>query len=374
MSENNHHATTDTDITQETEGERTVHIRARKRGRPQKAIGASLEKDKKEKRRAQIRLAQRAYRSRKDADTESLNQRVAQLETAAQTMSEAVITLSDILLESGVLTSHPKLAEHLGETVHICLTLTKDTSDEHNQETPRESQLPSPADVSLALLDPSPFHLSYYPSSLFMFKPGDVAVMEVPQFIEQLRIACLYEGSLMLNNPSIPPEDLRRPFRLLLSLFTRETITSIFNNALQARLHRKLPTNFKQVPFVHPSAAGDGNPQTPGPGQAPDRRPIDFHPQSGGHGLLSDFSAQTQKELDGNWLDVQDLERHLLERDVRLCVIPPKDSVKSSSKLVVNVKALIVALVNKGMCLGHSPGFRRSDVEEALNSSTWRNA
>ncbi|OGM45873.1 hypothetical protein ABOM_006043 [Aspergillus bombycis] len=399
MSEDNHHAPADTTIIspcltpdspaqsqqQENVSTRTARIPSRKRGRPRKALGAWLEKSKKERRRTQVRLAQRAYRSRKEASVELLNKHVAQLEAAAQKMSESVIRLSDILLQSRVLTSHPELAKRLRETVHICLSSAKGIGDEgslNNATHDERSRLSSLAPISPGLLvlseaespgplptiQPSPSLLRYHPSSLFFFKPGDVAVMEVSNFIEQLRIACLYEGLLILDNSSVPLTTLKRPFRLLLSLFTRASITSIFRTALHARLNKKSYMNFKEVPSCLPSHPEQPSTQSH---RTESQSALD-QPQPTGNSPLPSFNPQTLREIGGDWFDVQELANYLQESNARLFVRPPKNMGNSSSQSVVNAQALIVALVNKAMCLGHSPGFRRSDVEQAIRICTWR--
>ncbi|KNG85665.1 hypothetical protein ANOM_005569 [Aspergillus nomiae NRRL 13137] len=349
MSENNHHAPADTIISpcltpdsqpqpqQEHASTKTARIPSRKRGRPRKVIEAWLEKNKKERRRTQVRLAQRAYRSRKEAGVEVLNKRVAQLEAAAQKMSESVIRLSDILLQSRVLTSHPELTEHLRETVQICLSSAKDLGDEgslNNVTHDERSRLSSFAPTSRSLLDlsedgspgplniqPSASLLRHHPSSLFFFKPGDVAVMEVSDFIEQLRIACLYEGLLILDNSSVPLTTLKRPFRLLLSLFTRASITSVFRSALHARLNKKSYMSFKEVP----SCLSSHLEQLSALSQTTEYQSALDQPQSISNSPLPSFDPQTLREIGGDWFDVQELANYLHERDARLFVRPPKN-------------------------------------------------
>ncbi|QMW31759.1 hypothetical protein G4B84_007140, partial [Aspergillus flavus NRRL3357] len=104
MSEDNHDAPTVTNdslcLTPDPEVQslqhdnlsaKTAKVPSRKRGRPRKALGTRMDKNKKDRRRTQVRLAQRAYRSRKEANVEFLNKRAAQLEAAAQKMGEAAL-------------------------------------------------------------------------------------------------------------------------------------------------------------------------------------------------------------------------------------------------------------------------------------------
>ncbi|KAF3384390.1 hypothetical protein F1880_002354 [Penicillium rolfsii] len=81
----------------------------------------SISREKKERRREQVRLAQRAYRARNEANTIALKQRIAQLESALEAQSKAVVLLSNLLEEDPVVMSHPHIADRLRETVKICL-------------------------------------------------------------------------------------------------------------------------------------------------------------------------------------------------------------------------------------------------------------
>lgn len=389
MSEDNHDAPTVTNdslcLTPDPEVQslqhdnlsaKTAKVPSRKRGRPRKALGTRMDKNKKDvcqrfifsfpgcectyahalqRRRTQVRLAQRAYRSRKEANVEFLNKRAAQLEAAAQKMGEAVITFSDTLFQSGALTSRPDLARHLRETVQICLSSAKDIGDEDSFNTATHDESPllssltpitpghstlseSESPPSLATVQPSPCFLRYHPSSLFFFKPGDVAMMEVSDFTDQLRIACLYEGLLILDNSSVPLTTLKRPFRLLLSLFTRASITSIFRSALHARLHKRSYMSFKEVPSCLPSHAGQPSTQS----QTTECQSALDQPQSISNSPLPSFNPQALKEIGGDWFDVQELANYLQERDTRLLVRPPKNMTDSSSQSAVNARALIV--------------------------------
>ncbi|QMW43789.1 hypothetical protein G4B11_007159, partial [Aspergillus flavus] len=316
---------------------KTAKVPSRKRGRPRKALGTRMDKNKKDRRRTQVRLAQRAYRSRKEANVEFLHKRVAQLEAAAQKMGEAVITFSDTLFQSGALTSRPDLARHLRETVQICLSSAKDIGDEDSFNTATHDESPllsslipitpghstlseSESPPSLATVQPSPCFLRYHPSSLFFLKPGDVAMMEVSDFTDQLRIACLYEGLLILDNSA--------------------SITSIFRSALHARLHKRSYMSFKEVPSCLPSHAGQPSTQS----QTMECQSALDQPQSISNSPLPSFNPQALKEIGGDWFDVQELANYLQERDTRLLVRPPKNMTDSSSQSAVNARALIVAL------------------------------
>jgi hypothetical protein len=85
---------------------------SKKRGRPQKVQDAQTPA---ERRRAQVRLAQRAYRSRQEATVSQLKNRIVEMESVIETMTEAFLAFSDRLMQSGVLNASPDIAQSLKE-------------------------------------------------------------------------------------------------------------------------------------------------------------------------------------------------------------------------------------------------------------------
>ncbi|KAL2827589.1 hypothetical protein BDW59DRAFT_56172 [Aspergillus cavernicola] len=358
-------------------------------GRPRRSTQPALDKGLKDRRRAQVRIAQQAYRARNQANITALQRRVAQLETALESMGEAVVSFSGALVESDVLTSYPHVADRLRDTVQTCLALARHGEGEHledhgSEEIPRIHTPPDELGMSgfdsrvfSHLVDPTlsgsreAFHAAYRSGRLFPFGLDNIASrMEVPAFVEQLRIACLYQGFLVLNNPSIPLDVLRRPFRLLLSLVTREAITLFFRDRLHARLAKRQAEGFSEIPGFKLGGAG-----THYPGVFIQPQDIGLQqPQAPEGYTLSAFSPEVQQELDGDWFDVHDLEGYLREKEVSLMIPQYSTSLHSSPRRVVDAVDLTAALLRKGICLGYSPGFKRSDVESAIDSSSWRGA
>ncbi|KAK2855621.1 hypothetical protein FQN49_005010 [Arthroderma sp. PD_2] len=92
----------------------------KKRGRPRVDCA---DKTAAERRRTQIRLAQRAYRMRKETAISSLSQRVIELETNMQEVREAFLAFNDEALRTGALSSHPRLAQQLRMTAKRVMSL-----------------------------------------------------------------------------------------------------------------------------------------------------------------------------------------------------------------------------------------------------------
>jgi hypothetical protein len=261
----------------------------------------------------QVRMAQRAYRARNQAQTATLQRRIAQLESALEQMGSAVVSFSDALVQSGVLTSFPNLADPLRGMVATCLSLAK-ANEQGGDGSPDEAQRPSGIDYSLSP-NRDIFHDAFSSSMLAGFTPNTKDThMDVPDFIEQLRIACLYRGFVMLNNPRIPLELLWRPFRLLLTLVPRDTITSFFHARLVARLNKRQPEAFAEIPFFQLGGAGTHYPEL----YLPTEHSREWE-TSTVSGPLSAFSPQVQGELEGEWFDMHDLAGYLRENEV--CIV-----------------------------------------------------
>ncbi|THC94156.1 hypothetical protein EYZ11_006364 [Aspergillus tanneri] len=366
----------------------------RKRGRPRKDMEGPTGEDPEERRRMQIRLAQRAYRSRKEANISSLKDRISTLESAVEKMSATVISFSDEIVNSGVLASHADLTGHLRKTVQTCLDLAREAASEGDQDIfdlssesskSRSSVTAEPNHVSLPVeLNSSPTSMLGLPEltnaqglpqvssgSFSPSEPFSMSPMELSVFMERLHISCLSQGFLFLANPKIPTDRLQRPFRFLFTVMDRAQITSFFEAALHARVSRQRLKDWREVPFFNLGGAGSHYPR-----KSPQNPSLDWYPPryyrfETIHDPLALVPPEVKGELDGEWFDIQDLEGYLREMDVRLYISPPSSNPPKSSRMSVNVARFIPALINKALCLGRTPGFRRHDVDKALRSAMW---
>ena len=314
----------------------------------------------------QIRLAQRAYRSRKEASISAYKSRIEQLETTVEKMSTAVLGFSDQLVQSGVLASYSDLTAHLRDTVETCLNLAKDASPDgeadipdyspHSEESLSEPEQKNPNPSLFVGLMPRPSEnifqgspLDYAggqkPSSSLMpysVESTEMSAVDLPAFIDRLHVACLYQGYLGLCDPSISIERLQRPFRLLLNMMTREQLAAYFEAAMQARISQKRLEAWNQVPFFSLGGAGTHYPRSPARmhGSGTPLHPLQRW--STVHDPLAQYPTEVQEELEGEWFDMHDLEGFLREQRVRLFACPPSQSKEpASNQMAVNVGRLI---------------------------------
>ncbi|KAL0943041.1 BZIP family transcription factor [Colletotrichum truncatum] len=99
----------------------------RSRGRPRLDANDETAKDR---RRTQIRLAQRAYRNRKETAIQSLEKKVDQLKSNNEEMSKAFMKLYDFAVSKGMLESAPEFGRQLQATTEKFVTLARRTSED----------------------------------------------------------------------------------------------------------------------------------------------------------------------------------------------------------------------------------------------------
>lgn len=112
--------------------------RKRARGRPRLD---TKDQTAAERRRTQIRLAQRAYRSRKESAIQSLERRVQSLQDTNEEMGNAFMQLHDFAVDLGILEQAPEFARELHATTEKFLSLARRSSEAGGQD----SQSDSPA-------------------------------------------------------------------------------------------------------------------------------------------------------------------------------------------------------------------------------------
>ncbi|KAL9115993.1 MAG: hypothetical protein Q9227_000361 [Pyrenula ochraceoflavens] len=103
----------------------------KQRGRPRVIAQGQTAADR---RRTQIRLAQRAYRMRKETTIDDLKNRVGDLEERINQMNASFLQFNDRMIQSGVLVSHPELAEQLRRTTTQFLLLAQNASESDCEE------------------------------------------------------------------------------------------------------------------------------------------------------------------------------------------------------------------------------------------------
>lgn len=103
----------------------------KQRGRPRLDTQDETAADR---RRTQIRLAQRAYRHRKETTISALKKKVGDLEKTIQTMNNAYTQLHDNLIDTSLFSSRPALLHQLESTAEQFATLAKFAQDSDNED------------------------------------------------------------------------------------------------------------------------------------------------------------------------------------------------------------------------------------------------
>jgi hypothetical protein len=103
----------------------------KQRGRPRLDTQDETAADR---RRTQIRLAQRAYRHRKETTISALKKRVGNLEKTIQTMNNTYTQLHDNLINTGLFNSRPALIQQLTSTAEQFATSARIAQDSDNED------------------------------------------------------------------------------------------------------------------------------------------------------------------------------------------------------------------------------------------------
>ncbi|KAH8776271.1 putative AT DNA binding protein [Diaporthe sp. PMI_573] len=395
------HPTPNTETTPQTEmatvnldaAESSTPPRApRKRGRPRKTPDNGAALTPKERRRVQILNAQRAYQSRKEGTISNQKDRISKLEATVLRMNSLVGLLGDQLADS--LALQPHLASSLRSTVAACASLAKEVDqskvagDLPSPQHERPSSLPGdrgilPSPTSpMRGTPPVPSHSRSLRSLMPLLSPpsSDTAPcpvstttshVELSTFISQLRLACAYNAFETLSDPTVGLDSIRNKFCFLLSLMSREHLTSYYKASLQARIDRSALKPWETVPFFGLGGAGSHyarpSPEPPRGSSGTQDSPQHEWPQVSDP--LFTFSTQIRESLDDTWFDARDLEGYLKEKGVCLAVCPPSTPQDEDLPTCIDVVRLLQVLVSGCICLGRSPGWRRCDVEEAVRKA-----
>ncbi|CAK7211103.1 hypothetical protein SCUCBS95973_001017 [Sporothrix curviconia] len=121
----------DDDDEEDDHGDGAEGDKKRARGRPRIDVKDVTAADR---RRTQIRLAQRAYRSRKEKAIVSLEKRVHALKEANEAMSNAFMVLHDFAVQRGLLDTHPDLAQQLRQTTEVFLEMARQSSADEDMD------------------------------------------------------------------------------------------------------------------------------------------------------------------------------------------------------------------------------------------------
>ncbi|KAL2702882.1 hypothetical protein AAEP93_007180 [Penicillium crustosum] len=385
----------------------TVQVKKSSLGRPRKSA-----EDAKSTRRAQVREAQQAYRSRQQSQLSSLKARVEQLENAFDHLSQIMHTFDDHVIRNGSQLSQPELFQKV-QLLRDDIVSHFKRADIHFQESPNnQSSEPSQAvveqlhaqvasEVPMGRLKDhtleSDFWKLFLGSSAGMIPSTNTQALNnqsndfipIPvapyiaethaiqyattRFTQRLYRACAESGHRFLSNPSYKDEDMWE-FGLLLQRMPRADIRDYF--ARVVNLEPCHPIIDARFPYISLGGAGTHYLQPSGD---------DF---SDSFALFRATNGVTHVPADEDWFDVHDVERYLLNRGIGVGEFPsstltinypsspapghsnleaPQGELPNGMMMVIDEYKLINRLSQLPVSLGCVAGFRRSDVERVIS-------
>ncbi|KAJ5899285.1 hypothetical protein N7495_004029 [Penicillium taxi] len=374
----------------------------RKRGRPRTVTD---DQEVPERRRKQLRVAQQAYRRRKETTINNLQTRVHELEAGIEDLSQSFLTFSNLLLGEDLLSSHPRVASALQKITQLCVALARQGCDD-TDATPVEAEV----DAEVEIDTDTQANTSTTPETETNLDFDAEIVRSDTSFNGQSLFPALtpsWEGL-----PPTPPyqEQAVLPFGIVLSaspfdsqtLNTTPTFSSITGSpgkgegrSISHRLVRACCQNgysllvnspdSTKIPeiFGAPLSTSERNRLISGfyiamhdqVGDSIEPRTMVLSPlQTGKNAYSVDHFARTSRtwqliiESKDSWLDANGVQRVLAEKG-----ISTHGSMNSSPRLNYsnfNTSAFIKLLSITCVCVGAGPAFRRRDVEEAFDYAT----
>ncbi|KAJ5329821.1 hypothetical protein N7452_010211 [Penicillium brevicompactum] len=369
----------------------------RKRGRPRTATN---DEEVPERRRQQLRLAQQAYRKRKETTIGNLQSRVQQLETGVENLSDAFLSFSNLLLDQPLLTQNPHVASALQDITQQCVALAKTASEESSGALARVNSPvkivatldnPPPSAVpDLALSDSStdvedvarphvtrwsespPIQdLSSLPFGLVMTSPtvqfpyltpplssspreqgllpsdiGEQQHWNIAQSI--VKTCCRHGYQLLVESPSHPK--VQQIFGSMLSLSERNHLISVFHAVGQDRTGNLIDSKANVLTALRMKLG---------------ELTID-QPQ------ISPRIWQIALEsASGDWMDANGVRTYLYNKQI----IVENFSDSAGGLLpdvssILDISKFIKLISNEPICIGNGPAFRRQSVEKAIRMST----
>ncbi|GFF71702.1 hypothetical protein IFM62136_08150 [Aspergillus lentulus] len=335
---------------------------SKKRGRPQKVQDAQTPA---ERRRAQVRLAQRAYRSRQEATMSQLKNRIAEMESVIETMTEAFLAFSDRLMQSGVLNASPDIAQSLKEVTTKYVTLSGQmTETDGDYATPQDkglSQITASEQLSFHSADetsqssdsavavktgpgigdlggaepvgalipieipdmvngplfpittptdirvPSPHLINIRTPMSHLYGPDS------PFFAQRLHLAAYKLAHQYLKNPAVPDSALLRNFGFLMHRWSRRQLIAYLNAFLKSSEGFEVSKKFN-IPLLNLGGAGLHYPRKHSPLSDPN---LYWLPSAEDISMMYANGLSIQ-DLEEPWFDPGDVEGFLEEQGIIL--------------------------------------------------------
>ncbi|KAJ6062072.1 uncharacterized protein N7446_006192 [Penicillium canescens] len=295
-------------------------------------------------RRAQVREAQRAYRSRQQSQLSSLKARVEQLENAFASMSQTIHAFDDQVIQSASQWSQPRLFhavqllrneivsqfkkaaisfQDTAPSSGLELSQIKDANlGQYVSETPANPQPPSQTNFwdcflnsSSAMIPSANTLLQDDPSDALLPRSFSPPVTDAPTiqyattpFTQRLFRAVAESGYRFLSNLEYKDEDIWPEFGLSLQTMPRAHIRAYFERVVS--LHICNPILDTRFPFISLGGAG-----THFPSPVHDALPSRLELFRGTNGMIHVHS-------DEDWFDVHDIEGYLISEGIGLGEYP----------------------------------------------------
>ncbi|KAI2742875.1 hypothetical protein DTO013E5_4998 [Penicillium roqueforti] len=374
-------------------GDDTAKPSGRKRGRPRTVTD---DQEVPERRRKQLRLAQQAYRKRKETTIGNLQNRVHELETGIENISQSFLSFSSLLIEEQLLSQYPHIASALQTITQQCVSLAKAGSDDptegaltlvraakDSQATNNNSAAYSEASTdaediirSAAMGWPGPPTPPYQSQSIL---PFDLAMssptVQFPHITPPLSNS---PSTLDLLSSNIVPDRqwniaqrlvrtcCQGGYRLLIDNPNSPAVPHIFGSVLSLPERNRMISGFSDVIQDKTGALTD-------------------HKANVLHALQSNMNTFTNEQLQvsskiwqialesasGEWLDAIGVQGYM--RDKRAIFENMPDSsgrLEYSVSPSIDMTTFIKSLAKEAICVGNGPAFRRQSVERALRLAT----
>ncbi len=271
-------------------------------------------------------------------------------------MSSVVLSFSEELIGSNILSCQSDLTSRLRDALATCLALVRETGN-GSMEQETAPVVPN-VQYSMALVPSIPPTVPNKPTSvrnIFGNKPyPDMNTsMSVATFMDMLATSAVYYGYIALADPTLSATRLHRHFGLPLQLMNRDKLLSYFSHLFQTRLCRSRVTGEERpakpgMPFF--SIGGAGTHYSPvlaassassSSASRAGRPPLSL-PWGNAADQYTTYSERRNEwtvpmdpssvppnikdRFEGDWFDMQDLELFLRERGVSLRMKPTKES------------------------------------------------
>ena len=348
--------------------------------------------------RAKNRTYQRAFRQRQAAQVDSLTTKVKTLEDSLEVIGTALTALSDVLQRNNALQGESNIVQPLYTALKAAAQtpVTESTQNtqplqqreklgKESEETISQPQSSSAASrksngsskVALSKMciptDVFSQDTTIFPLFAELSAPINYAHLE-GSFARQLHRTCFYRTLRLIKPGNLPiSPEAESTFKVALYFYSAETIRV----AALRKLFGPPVALFDHMdsPYLNVGGSGthyarldvQGEPLLDA--QAWVLRAIEYFPQpvqDNAFGQdLDSILAETGCE--GEWLDTNDVEQYLRSFGFNLTGNPSTIRFFSNQKpYLLDLSQFTHHMSELGICLGRSPGFRKSDVMRAF--------